>query len=144
MVFDEVLRLRPPVWTVLRCPLVDDAAGGYRIKAYSSVILSPYVTHRHPEFWDGPERFDPERFRPERVAERPKYAYFPFGGGPRMCVGSEFAAMEGVIVLASIAREFRLRPVPGHVVRLEPLITLRPSGGLPMVLERRDHSVTVH
>jgi cytochrome P450 len=138
MVFDETLRLRPPVWAVCRFPLADDVASGYRIPAHASIILSPYVTHRHPEFWDDPLRFDPDRFLPEHVATRPKYAYFPFGGGPRMCIGSEFAIMEGVIALAMIAQQFRLRPVPGHEVELEPLITLRPRGGLPMLLERRD------
>jgi cytochrome P450 len=137
MVFDETLRLRPPVWAVCRFALAGDVASGHRIPAHASVILSPYVTHRHPAFWDDPLRFDPERFRPEPVAARPKYAYFPFGGGPRMCIGSEFAMMEGVIALATIAQEFRLRPVPGHRVELEPLITLRPRGGLPMLLERR-------
>ena len=115
-----------------------DDCGGYRILAYASVILSPYVTHRHPEFWHEPERFDPDRFRPERASERPRYAYFPFGGGPRMCVGSEFASMEGVLALAIIAREFRLVSVRRHRVELEPLITLRPRGGLPMLVERRD------
>ena len=137
MVLDEALRLRPPVWAVPRCPLADDAAGGYRIPAHSSVILSPFVTHRHPEFWDEPERFDPERFRPDRAAGRPRYAYFPFGGGPRMCIGSEFALMEGVLVLATIAREFRLVQATMRRVELEPLITLRPLGGLPMLVERR-------
>ena len=137
MVFDEALRLGPPVWAVCRFPLADDEAGGHRIPAHASVILSPYVTHRHPEFWEDPERFDPERFQPKRAAERPRYAYFPFGGGPRVCIGSEFALMEGVLTLATIAPEFRLRPAPGHQVQPEPLITLRPSGGLPMLLERR-------
>lgn len=137
MVFDETLRLRPPVWTVGRFPFANDAAHGFHIPAYTSIILSPYVTHRHPEFWDEPGRFNPDRFQPERVAERPKYAYFPFGGGPRMCVGSEFAIMEGVLALAAIAREFRFRTLPGHRVELEPLITLRPRGGLPMLLDSR-------
>jgi len=138
MVLDEALRLRPPVWAVVRFPLADDSAGGYRLPAYTSVILSSYVTHRHPEFWDEPERFDPERFRPELASKRPKYAYFPFGGGPHMCIGNEFAITAGVLALATIAREFRLRSVPGHRIDLEPLITLRPLGGLPMFVERRD------
>ncbi len=137
MVFDEALRLRPPVWTVGRFPLTADEAGGYRIPAQTTVVLSPYVTHRHPEFWEEPERFDPDRFSPELVAKRPRYAYFPFGGGPRMCIGSEFATMEGVLTLAAIASEFRLSAPPGHVVEMEPLVTLRPRGGLPMRVERR-------
>jgi cytochrome P450 len=138
MVFDEALRLRPPVWALFRCPLTDDEAGGYRVPSFTTIILSPYVTHRHPEFWDDAERFDPERFLPERVAGRPRYAFFPFGGGPRMCLGAEFATMEGVLALASIAQEFQIEAVPGHTVELEPLITLRPAGGLPMILRRRN------
>ena len=140
MVFDEALRLRPPVWALFRCPLNDDVLGGYRVPSFTSIILSPYVTHRHPEFWDEPERFDPERFLPERVAERPRYAFFPFGGGPRMCLGGEFATMEGVMALASMAQEFELEAVPNHEVALEPLITLRPAGGLPMIVRRRRNS----
>ncbi len=140
MVFDEALRLRPPVWALFRCPLTDDVLGGYRVPSFTTIILSPYVTHRHPEFWDDPERFDPERFLPERVAERPRYAFFPFGGGPRMCLGGEFATMEGVMALASMAQEFELEALPGHEVALEPLITLRPAGGLPMIVRRRKDS----
>ena len=137
MVFHEALRLRPPVWALFRCPLSDDVLGGYRVPAFTTIILSPYVTHRHPEFWEDPERFDPERFLPERLARRARYAFFPFGGGPRMCLGSEFATMEGIMALASIAQEFELEPLPAHAVALEPLITLRPAGGLPMMLRRR-------
>jgi cytochrome P450 len=137
MVIDETLRLFPPVWAIARFPVRNDEAGGYGIPAYSQVILSPYVTHRHADFWEEPERFDPERFLPDRIAQRPKYAYFPFGGGPRMCIGSEFALMEGVLALATIAGQYRLRPVPNHKVEPEPLITLRPKGGLPMYIEPR-------
>ena len=137
MIIDETLRLYPPVWAIARFPVSTDEAGGYRIPAYSQVILSPYVTHRHPDFWEKPGGFDPERFLPNRVAQRPKYAYFPFGGGPRMCVGSEFVLMEAVLALATIAREYRLRPVPGQEIEPEALITLRPRGGLPMYIEPR-------
>ena len=137
MVFDEALRLRPPVWALFRCPLTDDALGGYRVPSFTTIILSPYLTHRHPEFWDDPERFDPERFDPSRAAGRPRYAFFPFGGGPRMCLGGEFATMEGIMALASMAQEFELEALPGHEVALEPLITLRPAGGLPMIVRRR-------
>jgi cytochrome P450 len=138
MVLDEALRLRPPVWAMVRFPLADDTVGGFRLPAYTSVVLSPYVTHRHPEFWEEPERFDPERFRPELVSKRPRFSYFPFGGGSHLCIGNEFAIMGCVLVLATIAREFRLLSVPGHRVELEPLITLRPLGGLPMLFEPRD------
>ena len=141
-VFEESLRLRPPVWAVGRFALKEDAASGYRLPAYGSVLLSPYVTHRHPEFWSAPERFDPDRFLPEQVASRPAYAYFPFGGGARMCIGAEFAMMEGVICLATIASRYRLRLLPGHGVEMEPLITLRPRGGLPMQIEARERTDT--
>ena len=144
MVFEETLRLRPPVWALGRFALADDRAGNYRLPAYSSVLLSPYVTHRHPDFWKDAERFDPERFTPEEVANRPAHAYFPFGAGPRMCVGGEFAMIEAIVCLATIAGRFRLRAVPDHVVELEPLITLRPKGGLPMLVEeRRNGSIDV-
>ena len=137
MVLDETLRLCPPAWVIARFPVADDEASGYRIPAYSQVILSSYVTHRHPDLWQEPERFDPERFQPDQAVQRPRYAYFPFGGGPRMCIGSEFAVMEGVLALATVAREYRLRALPGHKVEPEALITLRPRGGLPMFVERR-------
>jgi cytochrome P450 len=136
-VFEESLRLRPPAWILGRFPLADDTAGAYRIAAHSSVLLSPYVTHRHPEFWDVPEQFDPDRFLPENVASRPKHAYFPFGAGPRMCIGGELAMMEAVICLATIARRFRVQALPGHQVEMEPLITLRPKDGMPMTIRAR-------
>jgi cytochrome P450 len=139
MVFEETLRLRPPVWALGRFSLADDQVGRYRLSAYSSVLLSPYVTHRHPEFWEIPERFDPDRFRPEQVASRPGHAYFPFGAGPRMCIGREFAIMEAVVCLATIAGQFKLRALADHSVEPEPLITLRPKGGMPMYVETRSH-----
>jgi cytochrome P450 len=138
-VFEETLRLRPPVWALGRFALTDDQAGSYRLPAYSSVLLSPYVTHRHPDFWDDPERFNPDRFESGQVANRPGHAYFPFGAGPRMCIGREFAMMEAVVCLAAIAARFRFRVVPGHNAEMEPLITLRPKGGLPMFVEERRH-----
>jgi cytochrome P450 len=101
------------------------------------VTLSPYVTHRHLDFWEEAERFDPERFQPERKAERPRFAYMPFGGGPRQCIGNRFAMMEATLILALVAQRYRLQLVPGHPVEMEPLITLRPRYGLCMtVLER--------
>jgi cytochrome P450 len=108
-----------------------------RVPAGSTVTLSPYVTHRHPAFWDEPDRFDPERFTPERSAARPDYAYFPFGGGPRRCIGSQFALMEGHLVLAAVAQRFRLALVPGHRVEPDPILTLRPRHGVHVTLEPR-------
>lgn len=136
MVIDETLRLYPPVYILARAVKAEDTIGGYRIPKGSAVDLSPYLTHRHPEFWPDPERFDPERFTPEQQAARHKYAYIPFSTGPRMCIGNNFALMEATLALATIARRVRLR-LPGPMPAPEPLITLRPVGGLRMVPEQR-------
>ncbi|MDP3767798.1 MAG: cytochrome P450, partial [Dehalococcoidia bacterium] len=137
MVIEETLRLYPPVWSIGRMALREDTVLGYRIPAKGQVLLSSYVTHRHPEFWDEPERFDPERFAPERAASRPRYAYFPFGGGPRQCIGNEFAMMEAQLALATLAQRYRLRLVPGQVVEPEPAVTLRPRHGVMVTVEAR-------
>jgi cytochrome P450 len=134
MVLDEALRLYPPAWGLSRFPRQDDEIGGYTIPAGSTVLLIPYITHRHPAFWDDPVAFDPERFSPERATARPHYAYFPFGGGPRSCLGSSFALAEARLVLAMVSQRFDLQLAPGHTVDLQPLVTLRPRGGLPMTL----------
>ena len=134
--FEEAMRLYPPVFGVVRGVVADDEIGGYRIAAGTSVILCQYVTHRHPAAWEDPERFDPDRFLPERAARRPKFAYFPFLGGPHHCVGSDFATMEGAIILAMVVRRYRLRVAPGAVVEPATMVTLRPKHGLPMVAER--------
>lgn len=132
MVIEESMRLYPPAWVVARIPLKDDVIGGYRIPAGSGLFLSPYVTHRHPEFWENPEGFDPERFTPERSAGRPRFAYFPFGGGPRLCIGNNFAMLEAQLLLATITQRYRLDLVPGHPVATLPLVTLRPRYGMKM------------
>jgi cytochrome P450 len=137
MVLEEAMRLYPPAWATSRQAVGDDEVGGRRVRAETMIILSPYVTHRHPELWPDPERFDPGRFSAEDNATRPDYAYFPFGGGPRGCVGREFAMMEGRLILASVAQQFRFRPQPGRRVEPDPVLTLRPRGGLPMLLDQR-------
>ena len=137
MVLEEALRLYPPAWSFSRNALADDELGGYHISAGSTVLLCPYTTHRHPAFWEQPEVFDPLRFTPERVAARPHYAYFPFGGGPRLCIGSAFAMMEAQLILATVAQRYRLCLGTDVRVEPEPLITLRPRGGLPMTLARK-------
>jgi cytochrome P450 len=137
MVIEESLRLYPPAYAVSRQALEGDEIAGYQIPKDGGVLMSPWVTHRHPAFWDEPERFDPERFAQERAAARPRFAYFPFGGGPRQCIGNEFALMETQLVLAMIAQRFRLRLAPGHAVVPEPLITLRPQGALAMTVGTR-------
>lgn len=134
MVFDEVLRLYPPAWALPRQAVEDDEIGGYRIPAKSFVVLSQYVTQRHPEFWEEPERFDPERFTPERVAERPRFAYFPFGGGSRRCIGDSFAMIEAQLILATVAQHFRPRLVSDQTIEEDPTFTLRPRGGVHVTL----------
>jgi cytochrome P450 len=100
--------------------------------------MSQYVTQRDARFWPDPDRFDPERWRPDAQGSRPKFAYYPFGGGPRVCIGEQFAWMEATLALATIARRWHLRLAPGHDEALPaPMITLRVKGGLPAVVERR-------
>jgi len=137
MIIDETLRLYPAAWAIGRGIVDDDEIGGYRIKKGTMLILSPYVTHRRPDIWDNPEGFDPERFTPERVAERPRYAYFPFGGGPRQCIGNTFALMEAQLVLATVAQKYRLSLVPGCTVEPDPIFTLRPNRAVLMALQPR-------
>ncbi len=137
MVIDEALRLYPPAWFTGRQAKDEDEIRGYCIPAGTPIALSQYVTHRHPAFWERPEAFEPERFTPERSAGRPHFAYFPFGGGPRQCIGNNFALMEARLVLATIARRYRLRLVPGQRIVPEPLVTLRPHNGIRMRLEER-------
>ena len=133
-VIDESMRLYPPAWIIARAPIADDEIRGYRIPAGSSIFISSYLTHRHPDFWENPEGFDPERFTPERSAGRPRYAYFPFGGGPRQCIGNGFALQEAQLILATVAQRYRLDLVPGHRVAMLPLITLRPRYGMRMTI----------
>jgi cytochrome P450 len=137
MVFRETLRLCPPVWRIGRRALVDFEVDGYLIRAGSIVVLSPFVTQRDARFFPEPLSFDPERWAPEERCRRPRFSYFPFGGGPRVCIGEGFALVEGKLILATLAQRWRPRPHPGHEVRPEPLVTLRPKGGLPVTLDHR-------
>lgn len=136
-VVKEAMRLYPPAWAIGRRSLTGDVLGGYAVPGGTDVLISAYVTHRHPELWEDPEGFDPDRFLPERSADRHRFAYLPFGGGPRQCIGNGFAMMEATLVLATVAQRYRLALVPGSEVALEPTVTLRPRHGLPMRLERR-------
>ena len=137
MVIQETMRLYPPAWAMSRGIVNDDEIGGYKIQAGSLMALSPYITHRHTDFWDNPEGFDPERFTPEQIAERPRYAYFPFGGGPRQCIGNEFALMEAQLIVAMVAQKYRLHLVPGQRIEPDPIFTLRPSDGVQVTLHAR-------
>ncbi len=134
MVLDEVMRLYPPVWMLSRLGQADDTVGGYHVPAGDDVLICPYTLHRHKDFWEDPERFDPERFDPDKPSGRPRYAYIPFGAGPRFCVGNHLGMMEATFVLASVARELRLTTVPGYQVVPEPMLSLRVRGGLPMTV----------
>jgi cytochrome P450 len=136
-VFEEALRLYPPVAVFSREAQADDEILGRPIPAGSMVLVVPWLLHRHRGLWRDPDRFDPDRFSPERSKKRPKHAYVPFGAGPRTCLGAAFAMTESVIILAAIARRFRLRMRDGHPVEPVCRLTLRPRYGLPMRLERR-------
>jgi cytochrome P450 len=137
MVIDETLRLYPPAWITNRRAIEDDTVCGYRIPAGAMLSISPYVTHRDPALWENPEGFDPDRFTPERAAGRPHYAYFPFGGGPRQCIGKGFALMEATLVLALLSQRCEMHLVPGRKVETEALATLRPRYGVWMRVRPR-------
>ena len=138
MVLAESMRLYPPAWAIGRLSLDDCELGGYHIPAGSLVLLSQYVMHRDARYFTEPERCDPWRWTPEAREARPQFSYFPFGGGSRRCIGEGFAWMEGILLIATLARHWRLRLVPGHAVETNPIITLRPKHGMRMTLERRE------
>lgn len=136
-ILDESLRMFPPAWAIGRQAIQEDQVGGYRIPDGSGIVISSYVVHRHPEFWENPEGFDPSRFEPQKVHERPHYAYIPFGGGPRLCIGNNFALQESTLVLAMVTQRYGLDLVPDHSVVAETAITLRPRYGIQMFLNPR-------
>jgi cytochrome P450 len=140
MVIDESMRLFPPAWAFSRQALGDDELGGFCLPRGWLALVIPYVLHRLPAYWENPDAFDPERFTPERTAIRPKFVYLPFGAGPRQCIGNQFALVEAQLVLATLAREYRLHLAPDSRVEAWPLITLRPRFGMPMIVERRARS----
>jgi cytochrome P450 len=137
MVLAEAMRLYPPAYVLGRRAQQEHELGGYPIPASSILIMSQFVMHRDPRYHAEPEIFNPERWHPERQEAQPKFSYFPFGGGPRVCIGEPFAWMEGVLILATLAQSWRMRLVPGHPVGLQPLITLRPKGGMKMTVNHR-------
>jgi cytochrome P450 len=134
---EEAMRLYPPAHTITRTAIGEDCIGGVRVPAGASVTISTYVTHRNPNLWREPECFDPERFTPEAVARRHRFAYLPFGGGPRICIGNGLALVEAEAILATIAQRYRVRLVPGHVVEPIGLVTLRARNGVQVTLEPR-------
>ena len=136
MVVEEAMRLYPPVWGIGRETIREDCIGDWTIPAKTVVNVSPWVTHRHPAFWEEPDRFDPERFRPGVERTRPRFAYFPFSGGPRLCIGEQFALMEMQLVVALVLQRYRLTLAEDRTIDPEPTLTLRPRGGLVMRAER--------
>ena len=136
MVFQEAMRLYPPAWAMSRAAIGADEIGGYRIPAGSEILMLPYLTHRHPRYWEKPEEFYPEHFLPGGVAARPRFAYFPFGGGPRQCIGNNFALMEAQLIIATVAQKYRLRLADGRKIEPEASVSLRPRGGVRMTLRR--------
>jgi cytochrome P450 len=135
MVAAESMRLYPPAWAMGRRAIRDFPLGDYYLPARTSVFMSQYIMHRNSKYFPDPLRFEPERFSAEAESCRPRFAYFPFGGGARQCIGESFAWMELALVLATIAQRWKLRLVPGHPVAPQPLITLRPRYGMKMTVE---------
>jgi cytochrome P450 len=137
MIMDETLRLYSPVALMARDALEDDEVDGYEVPAGCIVTLSPYMTHRHPEFWEKPTEFYPNHFAPDQAQTRPRYAYSPFGAGPRTCLGKHFAILEGALVLAEVGQRYRPRLVSGQEIKPHWSGTLRPDRAVMMVLEKR-------
>jgi cytochrome P450 len=137
MVIEETMRIYPTVPAMEREALAEDTLMGKRIPKGSTVLIVPWVLHRHVKLWPNPGRFDPERFSPDQVAARPRFTYLPFGGGRRICIGAAFSIAEATILLATLAQGFQLRLVPGHPVEPQGLITLRPRHGMKMLLTPR-------
>ncbi len=129
-VFDEALRLYPPAWLVTRKAVQDDVIDGVEIPANSLILVSIINVHKNLNFWENPNVFNPDRFLAEESDNRPKFAYLPFGGGPRLCIGNYFALLEGPLVLASIYQKYRLKLNPDQKVLVDALVTLRPRDGL--------------
>jgi len=145
MILKEVLRLYPAVWGIGRRAIADCEIGGYRVGAGTNIFIFQFLTQRDPRFFVDPEKFDPERWRqdPLRTGKIPRFAYFPFGGGPRVCVGAAFAMLEATLLLAMIQQRFCLRVEPGQKVEAVPTVTLRPKNGIPVRVARRASLRTV-
>jgi cytochrome P450 len=135
------MRLYPPVWVIGRRALAPFRLGEYELPADTNVLISQLILHKDARYFPEPIKFDPDRWTPNnpRVVSLPRFAYFPFGGGPRVCIGAGFAMMEAVLLLATIAQRFRIQISPGQTVRMQPTVTLRPRNGIPATLKRRSH-----
>jgi cytochrome P450 len=131
-VLSESMRLYPPAWAIGRRALVEHRADGFAIPAQSVIVVSPWLLHHDERWWPQASEFRLDRWTEDAIAERPRHAYIPFGGGPRMCIGEGFARMEAVLLLATIAQRWRLEREPSEEVGLQPAVTLRPRGGMRM------------
>jgi len=136
-VIEETIRLYPPIAAISRVALGDDDLNGEPVRPGSLIVISPYVLHRHRLLWDRPDAFDPQRFLGSAHAAIDRFAYLPFGAGPRKCIGSTFALQEATLVLAWIVKRFSFQLKPGHAVWPSLRVTLRPANGLPMIVSRR-------
>ena len=142
-VIQESMRLFPPAWVIGREPLTEDQLGEYRLPKRATLVIPTWVIHRHPEFWPEPEKFDPDRFLPEKVKARDKFCYLPFGGGPRICIGINFAMMEMQLVLPMILQKYTLRLAENQRIEKEPLITLRPKNGILVEKEANSQLISL-
>ena len=136
MVFEESMRIYPPIWTMSREAIEDDEIAGYEVPAGTAVMACPFSMHRDERFWSNPEGFDPERFAKHNCDDRPRFAYFPFGGGPRVCIGRRFAMMEAGVIMPMLMQRFHLHLAPWHTVEPIPMISLRPRHGMMMSVHR--------
>jgi cytochrome P450 len=136
MVFSEVLRLYPPVWAVARTVRRHYRLFNYGLSPRSTCLMSPYIMHRHPRYYGDPERFDPERFTPEQQQSRPKFAWFPFGHDSDTVLAERSVFLEGMLVLAVLVQNWRMRIAPGQTIERRSVCDLRPRRGLQMVLEK--------
>jgi len=137
MVLAEAMRLYPPAWAIGRRAIHEYEVNGYRIPPRSIILMSPFIMHHDERYYPDPNRFDPDRWTPEAREARPRFSYFPFGGGPRVCIGEGFAWMEGVLLLATLAQRWKLVLQPGQIVEPRPLITLRPKNPIRTIARRR-------
>ena len=136
-VIAEALRLYPPAWLITRRAMAADTLLGEPIPANALIIMSPYTMHRHPNFWNKPDAFYPDHFLPSAEKDRPRYAYFPFGGGARLCIGDQFAKVEMGLIVTAVLQKYRLQLLPNHPVVADPLVTIRPKHGMMMTIQRR-------
>lgn len=137
MVLSESMRLFPPAWAMGREAIADFQLGPYHLPAGTTVLMSQFITHRDTRFFPDPLRFNPERFTPEAKAARPRFSYFPFGMGPRQCIGEAFAWMEGILALSTFGQKWRMELIPGQNIDPQPLFTLRPKNGIIMRVRAR-------